>query len=242
MVIVSRGVRPHLLLMGVAATVSLLLGYILLTAEPAEAAKGGTCASFTAYNSADRVVSPDDEQFTQGTRQTVAPRNFMLVRGTYVSFDVNLSTFEVLDYTLESPPTGGVPAQIFERKTPLFAGTLTGPMDLRVVREHIRMERGTGQNLKIQAKDCQEGGLFQHEPEPGLSYEHVLGAGFTYEPGTPGQDGPLCFTNGILPGYDSPELATLVSSTATTATWSVPAGGRMGMVVGEDAVEGGCNP
>jgi hypothetical protein len=33
----------------------------------------------------------------------------------------------------------------------------------------------------------------------------------------------------------------LVSFTAKTATLSVAAGGRIGMVIGWDAVEGGCN-
>jgi hypothetical protein len=45
-----------------------------------------------------------------------------------------------------------------------------------------------------------------------------------------------------LQGYDSPQAATLVSFTANTATWNVAVGGRIGMVIGEDAVEGGCNP
>ncbi len=52
----------------------------------------------------------------------------------------------------------------------------------------------------------------------------------------------LCITNGRISAYDSPELATLVSHTASTATWNVAAGGRIGFVIGEDAVEGGCRP
>jgi hypothetical protein len=41
-------------------------------------------------------------------------------------------------------------------------------------------------------------------------------------------------------GYDSPELAVLDAFTAKTSDWTVHAGGRLGMVMGEDAVEGGC--
>ena len=41
-------------------------------------------------------------------------------------------------------------------------------------------------------------------------------------------------------GYDSPELATLVSRTRSVAQWRVQSGGRVGMVIGEDAEEGGC--
>ncbi len=237
----TRGLLPRVCWLGLALAVSCLLVVAVSSAKPAEAAKGGTCASFTAYNSADRVVSPDDQAFRPDTDRTIQPRSFMLVRGRYADFDVRLSNFEVLNYTLTSPLTGGQRAQIFSRKTPLFAGALAGPLTIRVVREHVRLERGTGQNLKIQAKDCQQGGIFQHEPEPGLVYEHVLGTGFRYN-GPPG-DGSLCFTNGVFPGYDSPELATRLTpqnGRGTTSTWRVAAGGRMGMVVGEDAVENGC--
>jgi hypothetical protein len=52
----------------------------------------------------------------------------------------------------------------------------------------------------------------------------------------------LCFTNGRFAGYDSPEFATLVSNTEKVATWQVTSGGRIGMVIGEDALEGGCRP
>jgi hypothetical protein len=39
-----------------------------------------------------------------------------------------------------------------------------------------------------------------------------------------------------------PELVTLASNTATQSTWRVDSGGRIGFVVGEDTVEGGCTP
>jgi hypothetical protein len=106
----------------------------------------------------------------------------------------------------------------------------------------VVLERsGGGQNMKIQAKDCQQGGLFQMEPEPGTRERNTLGPDFTYTAQPPGEE-RLCFTNGRFAGYDSPELATLVSNTERVATWRVAAGGRIGMVIGEDAVEGGCTP
>lgn len=237
----ARGLLPGLWWLGGALIVASLLVLVASSTKPAEAAKGGTCASFVAYNSADRVVSADDQAFRPETERTIQPRAFMLVRGRYADFDVRLSKFEVLNYTLTSPLTGGRRAEIFARKTPQFAGALAGPLTIRVVREHVRLERGTGQSLKIQAKDCQQGGIFQHEPEPGLVYTHVLGAGFRYN-GPPGE-GSLCFTNDVFPGYDSPELATRLTppnGQGTTSTWRVESGGRMGMVVGEDAVENGC--
>lgn len=82
-------------------------------------------------------------------------------------------------------------------------------MDLDISNEGVVLQRGDGtQDMKIQAKGCPQGGLFQMEPEPGITETNTLGPDFTHEAGTPGQDGPLCFTNGRFSGYDSPELAT----------------------------------
>ena len=62
-------------------------------------------------------------------------------------------------------------------------------------------------------------------------------------PATPGR-AAVCITdvNGRFSAYDSPELATLLSKTARQSRWRVESGGRIGMDLGEDAVEDGCNP
>ena len=78
------------------------------------------------------------------------------------------------------------------------------------------------------------------EPEPGTRERNTLGAEFNYSSQPPGEE-RHCFTNGRFSGYDSPELATLVSNTEKVPTWQEAAGGRIGMVIGEDAVEGGCS-
>ena len=93
--------------------------------------------------------------------------------------------------------------------------------------------------MKIQANDCHQGGLFQLEGEPGTTQTNTLAAGWHYTVQPAGQT-RLCITNGRISAYDSPELATLVSHTASTAVWNVASGGRIGFVIGEDAVEGGC--
>jgi hypothetical protein len=125
---------------------------------------------------------------------------------------------------------------------PLHGKTLTSPVSLKIGNESVVLERrGGGQDMKIQAKDCQQGGLFQMEPEPGTRERNTLGPDFRYTSQPPGQT-RLCFTNDDFSGYDSPELATLVSHTDSVATWRVKPGGRIGMVIGEDAVEGGCRP
>jgi hypothetical protein len=45
-----------------------------------------------------------------------------------------------------------------------------------------------------------------------------------------------------ISAYDSPELATLLGFTAQQARWRVASGGRIGFVIGEDAIQGGCRP
>jgi hypothetical protein len=175
------------------------------------------------------------------------------VRGTYIEFNVRSSDFAVFNYRhtgADSPrpdknlPIGPEGVTIFQSKIPLHGKTLTSPVSLEISQESLVLERnGGGQDMKIQAKDCQQGGLFQMEPEPGTRERNTLGDGFLYTSQPPGEQ-RLCFTNGLVPGYDSPELATLVSRSTDnkTATWRVQAGGRIGMVIGEDAVEGGCRP
>jgi hypothetical protein len=54
---------------------------------------------------------------------------------------------------------------------------------------------GSFQDMKIQAKDCHHGGLFQMEPELGTSETNTLGADFIYTGQPPGES-RLCFTNG----------------------------------------------
>lgn len=163
------------------------------------------------------------------------------VRGTYVEFDVELDTFTVRNYTL----TGvAAPDQITNLRTPVFVSKapdalLNGSLALRVRTsgQHLVMERsGPGVDMKIQAKDCDQGGIFQLEPEPRRNETNTLAPGFRYcFQATPSSR--KFFTNGIVLGYDSPQDATLVSGSDITAVWSVQAGGRIGMVIGEDAVE-----
>ena len=83
-------------------------------------------------------------------------------------------------------------------------------------------------------------GTSRWNPSPAPE-RNALGAEFTYNSQPPGEE-RHCFTNGRFGGYDSPELATLVSNTEKVASWQVADGERIGMVIGEDAVEGGSRP
>ncbi len=80
-----------------------------------------------------------------------------------------------------------------------------------------------------------------------VTFTHTLGAGLFYF--TNPYTGKINFGDGtpavasgsdahqMLLGKDSPQVATKTSQTATTTTWTVQPGGRMGGVLGEDAVE-----
>lgn len=242
----ARKTRARLLAVAAAALLALAAALVALSAapQPAEAAKSGTCRPFS--------VTTGGQTF-RGDQDTVVPAarvgQTIQVRGRFVRFSVAASTFAVRDYTLTGADSGdpdkdlpiNSPTVVFESKVPLHGETLNGPLSIGLSNEGVVLERaGGGQDMKIQAKNCPQGGIFQMEPEPGTRERNTLGPGFTYEAGTPGQATSLCFTNGRFAGYDSPELATLISSTAKVATWQVPAGGRVGGVLGEDAIENGC--
>jgi hypothetical protein len=242
-----RNVRTYAwLALALAMLAAIILAAVMVsTPERAQAAKAGTCERFT--------VSTGGQTFSGDQKRTLQPSQvgpIIEVSGTYIRFTVISNTFEVRNYThtgADSPrpdknlPIDG-PTVIFSSKVPNHGQILNGPLSLEISAEGVVLERaGGGQDMKIQAKDCQQGGLFQMEPEPGTTETNTLGPGFRYTQQPPGEE-RLCFTNGRFSGYDSPELATLVSKTASTATWDVQSGGRIGMVIGEDAVEGGCNP
>ena len=110
------------------------------------------------------------------------------VRGKYVEFQVVSSTFGIVDYAFTGAPnpldmTGGVRTVAFARKTPNHRGlALTRAMSVELEEEDLVIERsGPGLDMKIQAKDCAQGGVFQMEPERGdggtTDITHVLGTG-----------------------------------------------------------------
>jgi hypothetical protein len=201
---------------------------------PVEAAKSGTCAGFAADLAG--VTYKGDQARTFGDSQ-VAGRS-IFVHGSFVEFTVNLDTFAVTNYTLTGAPSDrqitSVPSVVFASKVPQINGNLTGSLTLQLSQETILLQRGTGQSIKITGKDCPQGGIFQMEPQPGTTIVHTLGAGYTYYADTLGR---TLLTNGVVIGRESPQLASLVSRTATVSTWSVQAGGRMGAVFGEDATQ-----
>ena len=104
-----------------------------------------------------------------------APPGRFLVQGTYVQFTVDPADFAIYDYSFTGAPnpldiTGGQETGVFASKVPDHRGlALTSAVELRIKDTEVRMTRtGTGGlSMKIQAKDCAQGGIFQMEPERG---------------------------------------------------------------------------
>jgi len=109
--------------------------------------------------------------FCQGGRWVLTQQgNTLLVRGTHVRFDVDLSTGAVRNWTLTGAANPGRlverPTVIFAEKTPLHGATLTRTDRLRNDRGDLVLIRTNGRvEVKIQAKDCSQGGVFQMEIE-----------------------------------------------------------------------------
>jgi hypothetical protein len=186
----------------------------------------------------------------------VTPSGPITVRGTHVTFRIDPATLGVYDYTLTGAAdpqrmvTG--PTVVFASKLPVLSAAQLRSVriaDLRLSDGVLVIQFSTAAGkLKVQAKDAPQGGIFQMEQEFGtaVEYVHTLGAGVFYFLNE--YTGKINFGNGIaaesgpaahqmLLGKDSPQVATKLFQDATTTRWSVASGGRLGGVLGEDAIE-----
>ena len=96
------------------------------------------------------------------------------VRGRYNSFDVGLTDFAIFDYAFTGAPnpediTGGVHTPVFASKVPDHRGlALTSNVVVELQDGDMVISRtGPGLSMKIQSKDCAQGGIFQMEPARG---------------------------------------------------------------------------
>ncbi len=179
--------------------------------------------------------------------------NTMLVRGRHIQFDIDLRTMAVLNWTLTGAANVGRlvdrPTIIFLEKTPLHGAVLNQTERLRNDKGDLVFTRTNGNvSVKIQAKDCAQGGVFQMEIERDddvtTRVRHVLGAeAFFYDnPKFRDREGDVVrFTNGAgetqdititprinfgsdtsakLVGRDSPQASTRINH--ATCTNSIP--------------------
>jgi hypothetical protein len=162
-------------LVGVLGAAFALVPLAVLQAAPGQAATSGACTNggyklvnltsgaTVASGRVDRVIN---------AAAFGAPTARIGVRGRYTSFDIRLSDWAVLDYAFTGAAnpqdiTGGVRTPVFASKIPDHRGaTLTSGIEVRLRDEDLVIERsGAVVDMKIQAKDCAQGGIFQMEPE-----------------------------------------------------------------------------
>ena len=152
------------------------------------------------------------------------------VKGNFTDFFVDMNTFTVLNYKLNG-------TLVYSSKTPSRKNPLTSALLLKMNNEQLVLDRsgnGADDDIKVQTKDCNTGGTFQLETDFASQEQNVLASAIHYCL-LDSVSGRLFFTNGPLLGYDSPEVSHIITWGSNQSTWAVGAGGRIGMVTGEDA-------
>ncbi len=242
---------------------ALLLGLTVLLAPGTAAAKGDDPAGTgdgggTTATAGDFAVTVNGRTTNPGPGsearlRDVTPAGPIAVRGRHVTFTIDPATLGVYDYTLTGAPDPQrmvpAPTVVFAAKVPQLSAA-----QLRSVRiGELRLRDGVlvaefttaAGKLKVQAKDAPQGGIFQMEQEFGTAVEYVHTLGPTLFYFVNEYTGKINFGDGVaadathqmLLGKDSPQVATKLAQDGTTTRWSVASGGRMGGVLGEDAIE-----
>jgi hypothetical protein len=93
------------------------------------------------------------------------------VQGRYVQFDVDAATFGVLNYAMTGAAnkidiTGGRATPVFESKMPDHRGLFLNSavsVELSSSADILLTRTGPGVTMKVTAKDCANGGIFQME-------------------------------------------------------------------------------
>jgi hypothetical protein len=216
-----------------------------LSLPSAEAATSSACTGggFTVTLPGGRAVAGDQSAKISTSGLSEATR--LSVRGRYIEFDFAPVTGNIYNYVYTGAAnpetlTDGVRTPVWESKTLSLGAVLRTETEVRVGDggDLTMLARGKAGKVKIQAKDCATGGIFQQEVEAGtaVTATHTLAANMYYfvNPYT----GKINFGDGSrFRGKDSPQVATKTSQSDRVTTWQIAAGGRMGQVLGEDAVE-----
>ena len=160
---------------GVVGAGLVLAPLAVLQAAPGQAASSDSCANggFALVNLATGATVARGEVDRVISASSFGARTARFgVRGRYISFDVRLSDWAVFDYTFTGAAnpediTGGQRTPVFASKIPDHRGaTLTSGVEVRLDEEDLVIERsGAVVDMKVQAKDCAQGGIFQMEPE-----------------------------------------------------------------------------
>ena len=165
-----RRVRAVVLLAAAAATLTLTS----IADTTAQAASSDFCVGggFSLVNlSTGAVVASGDVDATVPASAFAGSDRFG-VRGVYNQFDVRLADFALFDYAFlptdnEGDMTNGVVTPVFESKIPDHRGRRADERRHGPTRTGRPVDRtpGAGISMKISAKDCAQGGVFQMEPQ-----------------------------------------------------------------------------
>ncbi|MFG6491308.1 hypothetical protein [Microbacterium sp. P03] len=189
--------------------------------------------------------------------ENLAVTGKITVTGRNNGFTIDPSTLGVYNYTLtgaaDTQRMVTAPTVVFASKVPTLTAAQRSGIRLSKLEVKddslVAIFTTGGGKLKIQAKDGAQGGIFQMEPEFAAPVEltHTLGAGLFYFVNQ--YTGKINFGNGtnavtsgpsahqMLLGKDSPQVATKTFQSGTVTKWIVQPGGRLGGVLGEDAIE-----
>jgi hypothetical protein len=249
--------------------------------SPASAAGSAECSGggFSLVLPGSTLRASGDRDLTADVAASRLGTSFLL-KGRYVEFRVTSASFGITGYTLTGAAnpadlTGGQRTVVFASKTPDHRGArLTGAMEVRLRGSDVVLRRGDGAvEMKVQAKDCAAGGIFQMEPERedgtatvithrladgafyydnprfreriGTTVPYTDATGQTVQLPVPARVNLGVTGRPALVGRDSAQVATRVDQCSNAfgthcggvSTWRVASGGRMGQVMGEDAVE-----
>ena len=244
---------PRLASRALAAVACLVAAATATTGAPAQAKDADTGDYAVTVNG--RTYDPAPGRDAKLENVTVSGR--VQVRGVHTTFSIDPGTLGVYDYSL----TGAAdPGRMVTRPTVVFASkvpVLSAAQRSRPVLDQLQVRDGTlvailttaAGKLKVQAKDAPQGGIFQMEPEFAGNVEvvHTLGPTLFYFVNA--FTGKVNFGDGLDPvtsgagahqmllGKDSPQVATKLFQDGTTTRWSVVPGGRLGGVLGADAIE-----
>src|SRR3712207_2565575 len=159
---------------GALTAVALAVPLIALAA-PSQAASSDACTG-GGYELVNRTTGRVVASARTGEVDTTVPAASLgarfTVRGKYNQFDVRASDFALFDYVFTGAPnphdmTGGRRTPVFASKVPHHRGlTLSSGITVELDEEDLVIGRtGSRLSMKIQSKDCAQGGIFQMEPE-----------------------------------------------------------------------------
>jgi hypothetical protein len=241
--------RPRSLAFGAVAALSLAVASLVGGTAPAQAATSSGCTGGAFEVSLPGGTSVSGSQSAKIATAALRTDAVLKVRGRYVEFDFAPVTGNVYNYVYTGAAnpeslTNGVRTPLWESKTLSLGPVLRTEVEVRTDGGDLLVQsRGKAGKVKIQAKDCATGGIFQQEVEAGSTVRatHTLAPNMYYfvNPYT----GKVNFGDGTtFRGKDSPQVATKVSQSERATVWDIASGGRMGMVLGEDAVELSAGP